>query len=124
MSNLHRLMTTQEVRNHSSPYAKIQVLHEQFNIPVVDGCKHLKVQRRTYYRWLQAKKKGRIPHKNGRPLALNEEQEKLLVERIVTESKQQNAMTTIELAREVIFVIALFVCLFAVVSWLPPSKTN
>ena len=101
MLNIRSIITSNDIRSLPSQFHKVQALNQHHSISVSQACEALDVGRRRYYRWLDAINKGRSPQKNGRPFALNADQEESLIEKIKKGARNSQAMTKIEIYEEV-----------------------
>ncbi len=101
LEDLKHLVCLNEVRSLPSVFNKIEALVRDHKVSISQACLAVGVKRRRYYRWLDARAKGRSPNKNGRPTSLTVEQEQTLIEKIKHEAKNQNAMTKTEIVQRV-----------------------
>ena len=89
---MSKLLASYDIRTLPSPFHKVQSLHEIHNLTISQACSDVGVGRRRYYRWVNARNKGRIPNQIGRPSVLTPEQEKQLLEKIQVQASNQNSM--------------------------------
>ena len=106
LKDIQALAATSEIRALPS-LERIDVLHRDHGLEVASLCSYFQIGRRRYYRWL---KRGKKDGKPGRKPILSHDQEKQLVEKIVSESKVQNAMTTEDIAKEASWCVVFVVC--------------
>ncbi len=92
------LANSAEIRSLPSVLDKVDVLYNQHKLELSAVCEYFGVNRRLYYRWL---KRGKKDGKRGRKRALTPDEEAKLLDKIVNESKNQNSLTTVEIAKEV-----------------------